>query len=398
MKKLTILGGGSAALLLAAHLDPEQYQVTLYEKKKTVGRKFLVAGEGGLNLTYQTSLNALIPQYSPRNFMEPILQKFTNADLVNWLKKQGIPTFVGSSNRVFPHPDIKPITVLNQILDRLAANKVTIRTEQEWTGWTADGALCFEGGVEVAADVVVFALGGASWQVTGSDGGWRDLFVARGVEVAPFRAANCAFGVGWTKNFITTHQGKPLKNIALTYEGITAKGELVISEFGLEGNAIYALSEKIQDTLAKEKTTIIYLDLKPTLTVEKLKAKYQNSKFSKVTEILKNDLNLDRTAIGLLKQSSDKATFLDPELLCNIIKSVPIIVHSADELDKAISSLGGITLEEVDENFQLKKIPNTYAIGEMLDWYAPTGGYLLQGCFSMGFALADYLNNFDCKK
>ena len=394
MKKIAILGGGPAALMLAAHLDSEQYHVTIYEKKKSVGRKFLVAGEGGLNLTYHSPLPDLLKQYSPREFMEPIIRQFNNEDLVNWLKNQEIPTFVGSSSRVFPHPEMKPIIVLNKILDRLAANKITILTQQKWTGWSSNGgALCFEEAEDVVADVVVFALGGASWQVTGSDGAWRDSFMLRGVTVAPFRAANSAFGVAWSKNFITTHQGKPLKNIALTYQGITEKGELVISKFGLEGNAIYALSEKIQSTLANEKTATIYLDLKPTLTVSQIKAKYQKSKLSKITDILKTDLNLDRAAIGVLKQCSDKTTFLNPDLLCNMIKSIPIIVHSADELDKAISSLGGITLDEIDANFQLKKIPNTYAIGEMLDWYAPTGGYLLQGCFSMGFALAKFLNN-----
>lgn len=394
MRKLTILGGGPAALILAAHLDQEQYQVTIYEKKKSVGRKFLVAGEGGLNLTYHCALAELLKQYSPTSFMEPILRKFTNQDLVNWLQQHGIPTYVGSSNRVFPDPELKPIAVLNKILDRLTANKVTIRSEQNWTGWSKTGALCYENSEDLVSDVVVFALGGASWKVTGSDGAWRDAFLARGIKVAPFRAANCAFGVAWNPAFIATHQGKPLKNIAVTHDGLTCCGELVITEFGLEGNAIYALSERIQTTLAEEKFATIRLDLKPTLTPTQLKAKYQNSRRSKVTDILKNDLNLDRAAIGLLKQYSDKITFLNPDLLCNIIKSVPIILHAADELDKAISSLGGIKLDEVDENFQLKKIPDTFVIGEMLDWYAPTGGYLLQGCFSMGFALANYLNEW----
>ncbi len=392
MKKLTIIGGGPAALILAAELDSKLYHVTICEKKKSVGRKFLVAGEGGLNLTYQSTAKELSEKYSPRDFMEPVIRKFNNQDLIDWLEQLHIPIFVGTSNRVFPRREMKPITVLNKILDQLKSNNVTIRTEQKWTGWSDTGALCFENGEEVVSDLVVFALGGASWRVTGSDGAWRDAFIARGVKVAPFRAANCAFGVDWTERFIAMHQGKPLKNIALNYQGDTVRGELVISKFGLEGNAIYALSEKIQATLATQKTATVYLDLKPTLTIDQIKAKYQKSKLSKVTEILKVDLNLDRTAIGLLKHCSDKATFLNPDVLCKLIKSLPVILQTADELDKAISSLGGIDLEEIDENFQLKKIPNTYAIGEMLDWYAPTGGYLLQGCFSMGFALAAYLN------
>ena len=178
----------------------------------------------------------------------------------------------------------------------------------------------------------------------------------------------------------------------MTCNNYLAKGELVISKFGLEGNAIYALSQKIQDNLLTNESTLIYLDLKPTMTIDQIKAKYKNSKRSKVTDILNKDLNLDRISIGLLKQFSDKETFSNPDLLSETIKSVPVIIKSAEEMDKAISTLGGIDLEEVDENFQINKIPNTYAIGEMLDWYAPTGGYLLQGCFSMGFVLAKYLN------
>jgi len=235
-------------------------------------------------------------------------------------------------------------------------------------------------------------LGGASWKVTGSDGAWRESFVERGLRVENYRAANCAFAIDWSQNFISTHQGRPLKNISLTFQNHSSKGELVVTEFGLEGNAIYALSEKIQDALLSEAKVIVHLDLKPTLSLEQIKTKYSNAKQSKVTDILKQDLNLDRTAIAVLKQFSDRETFLNPDLLTAAIKAVPIIVESADELDKAISTLGGLALEEIDEHFQLKKMPNSFAVGEMLDWYAPTGGYLLQGCFSMGYVLAKYLN------
>lgn len=262
-------------------------------------------------------------------------------------------------------------------------------------GWNKDGHLCFDKIEDIASDIVVFALGGASWKVTGSDGKWNKNFEERGVSVLPFRAANCAFGVDWNKRFITTHEGKALKNIALTYNGHFSKGELVISKFGLEGNAIYALSQKIQEKLLTEKSTVIHLDLKPTMTVDQIRAKFKGSKLSKVTDILKKVLNLDSTSIGLLKQFTDKDTFLNNDLLAETIKSVPIIIKSPEALDKAISTLGGIDLDEIDENSQYKKIPNSYAIGEMLDWYAPTGGYLLQGCFSMGFVLAKYLNELE---
>lgn len=378
--------------MLAAQLDTTKYQITLCEKKKTVGRKFLVAGEGGLNLTYNASVAELIAQYSPSEFMAPIIGQFTNEDLLHWLSDLGVTTFTGSSSRVFPAPGLKPIEVLNKVVMHLSAKEIKFLTSTEWLGWAKDGNLRFEGTVDEEPDVVVFALGGASWRVTGSDGAWSKAFAARGVNIRPFRAANCAFGVAWSKQFVATHAGKPLKNIALAYNGHVAKGELVVSKFGLEGNAIYALSEKIQDALLTENHVVVHLDLKPTMTVDQLRGKYQQSKRSKVTDILKEDLNLDRTSISLVKQFTDKDTFLDPDSLVTAIKSVPIPLRSADEMDKAISTLGGIALDEVDKNFQLNKIPNSYAIGEMLDWYAPTGGYLLQGCFSMGFVLAKHLN------
>lgn len=392
MKTLAIIGGGPAALMLAAEIDNKKYNVTIFEKKKAVGRKFLVAGEGGLNLTYSSSVSELIKQYSPSDFMAPIIKQFSNTDLINWLNDHNIPTFIGSSNRVFPDLELKPIEVLNKIVQHVAANSVNFKFNKTWTGWSNEGHLCFEDSEFFEADITVFALGGASWKVTGSDGVWAKTFTNQGINTLPFRAVNCAFEVNWPKNFIASHEGKPLKNIALSYSGSTIKGELVISKFGLEGNAIYALSQKIQHTLLDQKSCTIQLDLKPTMTIDQLTAKYKNSKSVKVSDILSKDLNLDRTSISLLKQFTNKETFSSPALLMNKIKSLPIELFSADNIDSAISTIGGIDLKEIDNNFQLKKMPNTYAIGEMLDWYAPTGGYLLQGCFSMGIALAKYLN------
>ena len=395
MKNLSIIGGGSAALMLAAEIDTEKYQVTLYDQKKSVGRKFLVAGDGGLNLTFNSPLEEFISKYVPREFMDPIIRQFTNQHWINWLHDHEIPTFTGSSNRVFPEKGLKPVKVLNKIKEFISARGIEFRLDTKWTGWNEEGHLCFEGIEDVESDIVVFAMGGASKKVTGSDGLWVEAFKERGVSVEPFRAANCAFGVAWDKSFINTHEGTPLKNIALIFDNHVSKGELVISKFGLEGNAIYTLSQKIQEKLLAEDSTVIHLDLKPMLTIHQIKDKLKNSKLSKVTEILKKDLNLDRSSIALIKEFSDKDSFLNFDLLAKTVKSIPIILHSADELDKAISSLGGISLDEIDEHFQYKKIPNTYAIGEMLDWWGPTGGYLLQGSFSMGFVLAKYLNELE---
>ena len=338
--------------MLAAQLNTEKYQVVLCEKKKTVGRKFLVAGEGGLNLTYNSPLKELVTHYFPAAFMDPTVSQFTNEDLISWLNSLGVSTFIGSSNRVFPDLELKPIEVLNRIVEHISTKNIKFQLGTKWVGWNEEGHLQFEGCEAIESDIVVFAMGGASWKVTGSDGEWCKIFEGYGVSVQPFRAANCAFSVDWNKNFINAHQGKPLKNIALTYNGHLAKGELVVSKFGLEGNAIYALSQKIQEALLSQKSAVIYLDLKPTMTIGQLRAKYNSSRLSDVTDILKKDLNLNRTSIALLKQFSDKKTYLDPDLLTETIKSVPIVVHSAGELDKAISTLGGIALGEVDENFQ----------------------------------------------
>ncbi|ARV05891.1 DNA-binding protein [Polaribacter sp. SA4-10] len=395
MKNVTIIGGGAAALMLASQIDTEKYKVTLFEKKKIVGSKFLVAGEGGLNLTFSAPIDEFINQYFPSDFMDSILRQFTNEDLIKWLNRLEIPTFIGSSNRVFPDLDQKPIEVLNKIKKHIATKGIEFKLNTNWIGWNEKGDLQFENPENIDTDIVVFALGGGSWKVTGSDGEWSKPFEERGVKVVPFRAANCAFEVDWNTDFITTHEGKPLKNIALTFNHHFSKGELVISKFGLEGNAMYALSQKIQDKLLTEESVVIHLDLKPTMTVDQIKAKYKNAKRSKVTDVLKKVLKLDRTSIGLLKQFTNKETFSDLDLLAESIKSLPILLKSSEKIDKAISTLGGISLDEIDENFQCKKIPNCYAIGEMLDWYAPTGGYLLQGSFSMGFVLAKHLNQLE---
>ncbi|MGI9526740.1 MAG: NAD(P)/FAD-dependent oxidoreductase [Weeksellaceae bacterium] len=395
MKNLAIIGGGPSALMLAAQIDVTKYRVTLYDQKNTLGRKFLVAGEGGLNLTFDSSIEDLIQKYIPHQFMDPYIRSFNNEDLRNWFLNIGIPTFSGSSHRVFPEKGIKPIEVLNQIIDHIKEKGVKIELNQTWKGWDNEGNIIFENSEIIKADRVVFALGGASWSITGSDGHWKIPFEKKGIKVNDFRAANCAFQIDWPAEFIQVHRGKPLKNIKVSFEESDSKGELVITAFGIEGNAIYALSQKIQEEFLKQKEVIIHLDLKPTLSIKQIQNKIKNSRKSKVTEILKQDLKLDKTAIALLKIITSKEEFLNTDLIAKNIKSLALNLVNAAPIDEAISTLGGVAIEEVDENLQLKKIQNTHVLGEMLDWYAPTGGYLLQGSFSMGHALAQYLNQLD---
>lgn len=399
-KSIAIIGGGSAALMLAAHLDETKFDVTIYERNSAAGRKFLVAGDGGFNLTHSEELKKFIQRYTPADFFKPIISSFTNTDLQNWLKNIGIETFVGSSKRIFPIEGIKPIDVLNAILNELKRKNVSIKTNHVWKGWennkiifeTPDSNVILSGVEGKAADITIFALGGSSWKVTGSDGSWTNYFAEKGIEITPFQASNCAYEVKWKNEFLTSAEGKILKNISIKCDNNERKGELTITKFGLEGGAIYALSPQIRKQLNNTGTAEIFIDLKPSLTIEKIKDKFSARGNRSIKKLLIDRLNFDDTLIELLKTLLSKDDFTYLEILASKIKNLPITITSSAPIDEAISTVGGIALSEIDSNFELKKLPNTYCIGEMLDWDAPTGGYLLQGCFSMGFKLAKNLN------
>jgi len=379
--KVAIIGSGPASLMLAARLDETKFEVSIYEKNKAPGRKFLVAGDGGLNLTHSEPLEEFIKRYTPTSFIEPILRTFSNTDFRTWLNSIGIPTFIGTSKRVFPEKGIKPIEVLNKITKVLNDKNVKLITNYNWQGEAMD------------ADITVFVLGGSSWNVTGSDGSWTNYFQNKGIDIVPFQASNCAFKINWPKNFTAMAAGQPLKNIALTALDVTKKGEVVITEFGIEGGGIYALSQQIRQQLAESNQAICYIDLKPTISIEALtqtlKDKPSNSSMSKY---LASAIHLSKSQLALLKNQTTQEDFFNHEVLAKKIKALPLQIISLGPIDEAISTTGGIALNEIDNNFQLKKWPMHYAIGEMLDWDAPTGGYLLQACFSMGYKLAEHLN------
>lgn len=381
--------------MLAANLDEQKFDVTIYEKNASAGRKFLVAGDGGFNLTHSENTEQFISRYTPSSFFENIISSFTNNDLRSWLSKIGIETFIGSSKRVFPIKGIKPIDVLNAVLNELKKKNVLLKTQFNWKGWDAD-KLVFETNNKteaVKADVAVFALGGASWKVTGSDGSWTEFFKNKDVEITPFEASNCAYEIKWSKEFIAIAEGKSLKNISLKCGDREKKGELVITKFGLEGGAVYALSPAIRKQLHANGSAELFLDLKPSLTVLEIKNKINGKGNKSLSSHLENVLNINKVQSALLKAILNKQEFTSIDLLSEKIKSVPLVVTSAAPIDEAISTAGGISLKEIDNTFQLKKMPNHYVIGEMLDWDAPTGGYLLQGCFSMGYCLAKNLND-----
>lgn len=391
-QKVAIVGGGPSALMLAATLDYRKFELSIYEQNKTLGRKFLVAGDGGFNLTHGSDIELMKQQYHPSGFLDKTLETLSNNDLRNWLRSLGIETFVGSSNRVYPIKGIKPIQVLNTILQKLEENKVNVRTQMQWNGWMDNNDLLFNEAEVVKADIVIFALGGASWSVTGSRGTWLSYFQKKGIAALPFQASNCAFKVDWQSEFIDKYNGFPLKNISLTLGNHSVKGELVVTKFGLEGNAIYALSRVIQNELKLQTQAIVYLDLKPMFTLEQVKEKLNTKESKNTTEALKMGLNLSAMPVQLLKQTLNKEDFTHLNTLAEKIKSLPISLLQAAPIEDAISTTGGIAIEEVDENFQLKRMPNHYVIGEMLDWDAPTGGYLLQACMSMGVVLGKRLN------
>jgi uncharacterized flavoprotein (TIGR03862 family) len=391
-KKVSIIGGGAAAMTLAAFLNKRKFEVTIFEKNKTLGRKFLVAGKGGFNLTHSEQIESLIERYTPSSLLKEVVLKFTNNDLIDWLHSIGIPTYIGSSKRVFPKEGIKPIAVLKAIQTVLIENGVKIEYNKTWTGWDINNNLVFNDENIVASDYSIFALGGGSWKVTGSNGSWLSVFDKKGIHIIPFQGSNCTYNIVWENDFILKYAGAPLKNISISCLNKKQKGEVVITQFGLEGNAIYALSPEIRSELQKQQKAIIFIDLKPSLSYEAIVAKLKKYNYKKTTEILKSDLKLSPVQIGLLKTYVSKETFLTIDILALKIKSLPLDIVGSAALDKSISTVGGVSLSEIDVNFQLNTIKNNYCIGEMLDWDAPTGGYLLQACFSMGFGLAHHLN------
>jgi uncharacterized flavoprotein (TIGR03862 family) len=392
---IVIVGSGPAAMMLASTLNENIFDVTIYEYNVALGRKFLVAGDGGLNLTYWEEPETFINRYSPKHLLENSIRDFNNVDLRNWLLDLGIETYVGSSNRVFPIKGIKPIEALNAILDKLKTQNVKILTKHEWKGWNDKDELIFENSdntILVKPDIVVYALGGASWSKTGSTGKWTEFFKNKGVDIVPFQASNCAFKINWDKKFIQESEGKPLKNIVISCNQKSKAGEVVITQFGIEGGAVYALSPEIRSELSKNNTATINIDLKPTLSVNEILSKFRNNESRTISNVLKEQINLSSLQIALIKTIISKEDFMNTEVLSEKIKKLPMQIAGLANIEESISTVGGIALSETDDNFMLNKLPNNYVIGEMLDWDAPTGGYLLQGCFSMGNYLGKKLN------
>jgi uncharacterized flavoprotein (TIGR03862 family) len=395
-KKLAIVGGGASALILSCELDPAKFEVSVFEKNNAAARKFLVAGDGGLNITHSEEPDKFIERYSPNEFLKNAFSHFSNKDLIQWLNEKGIETFTGSSARVFPVQGLKPVEVLNTILSFAKTQGVNFFFQHEWTGFTEDGSLNFSSSGQTISkkfDEVIFCLGGASWPVTGSKGDWTKYFHEKKIDVIPFNSSNCSFRVKWPELLIEKIEGKILKNITAECGDHLHAGEIVLTKFGLEGSGIYPLSPQLRKEISEKNIAKIYLDLKPSFSIQKIVDKLTEiSGESNYTEKVKRALNLPAFQIQLLKFYLSKEDFLSPEKLASHIKHFEIKIVEPGPIENAISTVGGISLSEINENFELKKLPRHYAIGEMLDYDAPTGGYLLQSCFSMGKFLADHMN------
>jgi uncharacterized flavoprotein (TIGR03862 family) len=386
---IAIVGAGPAGLMAAEVLSATGKRVVVFDRMPSVGRKLLMAGRGGLNLTHSEPMDRFAERYgAARERVEPMLKAFSPRDLIAWTQALGQETFVGSSGRVFPKA-MKASPLLRAWLARLTAQGVTIGTRAQWVGWNADGALLFQrdGGAyqTLAPEATVLALGGASWPKLGSDGGWASTLAARGVEIAPLKPANVGFEIAWSDVFRERFAGEPLKSATFRFGDVTAQGEAIVTNYGVEGGAIYALSAPLRDALAEDGRATLHIDLKPALSAAQIAAMLvQGRSGDTIASALRKALGLSPLAINLLREANGAPLSNDPTQLAAFIKAVPLRLKAVRGLDRAISTAGGVSWDAVDENLQLRAVPGTYVAGEMLDWEAPTGGYLLQGCFASG--------------
>ena len=392
---IAVIGGGPAGLMAAEVLSGGGMRVALFDAMPSVGRKFLLAGKGGMNLTHAEPQEAFLQRYGVhRGRIAPLLEAFGPADLRAWARDLGIETFVGTSGRVFP-VDMKAAPLLRAWLQRLRAGGVRFHVRHRWLGWSDAGALRFatpQGESTLAVDAVVLALGGGSWARLGSDGAWVPLLAGRGVTVAPLRPSNCGFDVGWSEHFRTRFAGQPVKSVVVNCvdtQGRTLRrqGEFVVTGSGIEGGVIYALSAALRDRIEADGSVCLELDLVPGRDAAQLAAALARPRGSRsFANHLRRQAGIAGVKAGLVRECLAAEVHTDPVRLAAALKALPLRLLASRPLDEAISSAGGVPFEALDERSMLQALPGVFCAGEMLDWEAPTGGYLLTACFASGRA------------
>ncbi len=393
--KIAIIGGGPAGLMAAETARAGGARIDLYDAMPSVGRKFLLAGKGGLNLTHAEPPEQFLSRYGERRAqLAPLLASFGSDALRNWARDLGIETFVGSSGRIFP-TDLKAAPLLRAWLRRLRQAGVQFHVRHRWCGWDEQGALRFaapSGSRSIQADGVILALGGGSWPTLGSDGTWVSLLAERGVPIAPLRPANCGFDVGWSELMRTKFAGHPVKSVAVMVtnaKGVAVwrQGEFVVTETGVEGGIIYTVSARLRDEIQAKGTATLCLDLAPDRDLPRLIKDLSRPRGKRTMAThLQRRANIAGVKAGLLREVVPKQDFADSVRLAAAIKGLPLKLVAPRPLDEAISTAGGVAFEALDPRLMIRHLPGVFCAGEMLDWEAPTGGYLLTACFASGRA------------
>ncbi|MFZ3016840.1 MAG: TIGR03862 family flavoprotein [Gallionella sp.] len=414
---VAVIGGGPAGLMAAGVLAQRGVRVDVYDAMPSVGRKFLMAGKGGMNITHAEPLDDLLARYGLRRAqIEPLVRAFPPQEIRAWMQGLGIASFVGSSGRVFP-TDMKAAPLLRAWLHSLREQGVRFHARHRWCGWDDEGALRFEtqhsplpnplpqagegANVKIVhSDGVVLALGGGSWPQLGSDGAWLPWLAQRGIEIAPLRPSNCGFDIEWSPHFRSRYVGEPLKSVAACAAGgAMQRGECVVTEHGIEGGLIYALSSALRDEIERAGHAVLLLDLLPDWSLERVQTEVAHPRGSRsLSSHLQSRLGLKGVKANLLREALSAEEMNDPALLAATIKALPLRLIATRPLAEAISSAGGVAFEALDEGLMLKDLPGVCCAGEMLDWEAPTGGYLLTACFASGRAAGQGMAEWLTKK
>ncbi|MCP4142195.1 MAG: TIGR03862 family flavoprotein [Chloroflexi bacterium] len=390
MKKVLIIGAGPAGLMAAEILLEKGFQVDIYDAMPSAGRKFLIAGKGGLNLTHAESYEKFISRYGNSTaHLKPFLDDFPPSALRAWAQELGFETFVGSSGKVFPI-GMGAAPMLRAWLERLRQQGANFHFRHRWLGWDEKNALRFDtaqGEISAVADGAILALGGGSRPKTGSNAAWIPVLEARGVKIAPLKPSNCGFDISWTEHIRTRFEGQAVKSVNLLFDGKSKRGEFIITKRGIEGSLIYAFSAALRDEIESKGSATIQLDMMPDWSAEKLIASISQKRGSRsMSSFLKKRIGLSGAKAALLWEVLPREKWNDIAEIGERLKTLPIKLIAPRPLEEAISSAGGVSFDALDENLMLKAIPNVFCAGEMLDWEAPTGGYLLTACFATGRA------------